>query len=174
MKALLIVDMQDHFFDSEPIELNEKICEVIAEYRRLRWPIVVLEYRTNPYDPDDQWCGRTNDTIREELTGYRNLAIFGKDEDDGSRYIKAYILNHMDGVEELELVGVNLDCCVMSTAKGLADDHYDKQITILEECCDSNSSDVANRGYDEVLADTQERVNNSSPDNLQMLINQRG
>ena len=88
-KALLIVDMQNFFFNDydEMDKLNEKIVEQIREYREERRPIVVLEYRTNPYDPDDKRCGRTNQTILEELDEYGFLAVFGKDKDGGAGFI---------------------------------------------------------------------------------------
>lgn len=177
MKALVIVDMQDFFFDNldQADELNDKIVEQIREYRLERLPIVVLEYRTNPYDPDDKRCGRTNQTILDELEDYGFLAVFGKDMDGGANFIRDYVDNCMDGVKELVLVGVNLDCCVIATAKGLATNHPDKQVTILEECCDSMSYQTCDVGYDETVEDTINRVNNyTCVDNLRMLVNLRG
>jgi nicotinamidase-related amidase len=175
-KALLIVDMQDFFFENldQADKLNDKICEQIREYREECRPIVVLEYRSNPYDPDDKRCGPTNGRIKEELEDYGHLAIFGKDEDGGHEFIRDYVDGCMCGTDEIVLVGVNLDCCVMATAKGLARNHQDKQITILEDCCDSFSYETAFGGYDKTVEDTESRINYTQLGNLRMLINQRG
>jgi hypothetical protein len=171
----MIVDMQDYFFSEEPVELNEKICDKISEYREERLPIVVLEYRDNPYDPDDERCGPTNDTIKDELKGYGLLAVFGKDADGGAEFVRDYFDNVQDGVDEIELVGVNLDCCVAETAIGLARNHYDKQITIVEECCDSHSFMVGRVGYKQTVEDTAYRIENTKcSDNLRMLVEQVG
>jgi nicotinamidase-related amidase len=172
LKSLVVVDMQDFFFSEEPEELNTKILDVIDFYMEERAPIIVLEYRTNPYDPDDKRCGRTNDTIREKLKHYQPLVVIGKDKDDGSGYMRHYVEDHLEHIEEFELVGVNLDCCVMATAKGLASRYPDKLITIVEECCDSSSYNTEMYGYDDTLEDTVNRVNHCRTDNLRMLVNQ--
>ncbi len=176
MQALIIIDMQDYFFDDldQLDELNAKIVEQIREYREERKPIVLVEYRDNPFDPDDKRCGPTSQPIKEALEGYRYLAVFGKDDDDGSEYLENYVEVRMDGIDELVLVGVNLDCCVISTAKGLARNHPDKQVTILEECCASNSYETAGAGYEATVIHTQKRVDNvTCNNNLRMLVNQR-
>lgn len=173
-KALVIVDMQDFFFDSECDELNARIINVIEFYKEERAPIIVLEYRTNPFDPDDERCGRTNEAILEALKHYGHLSVFGKDRDDGSRYMQRYVEDHAGMIEELELVGVNLDCCVMATAKGLASKFPEKQVTIVEECCDSASYNTVMYDYANTLEDTMNRVDNCKLDNLRMLVNGRG
>jgi hypothetical protein len=130
---------------------------------------VVLEYRTNPFDPDDIRCGRTNKTILNELKHYRNLAVFGKDADDGSSYMRNYVDMRMHSVEELIIVGVNLDCCVWSTAEGLAANHHRIQVTILEECCFSTSSRAENKGYAYVVKHVEKELKHEmTASNLRM------
>jgi nicotinamidase-related amidase len=172
MKALIIIDMQEHFFNKEPVILNERIIKKIIEYKNEQLPIVLVEYRSNPYAPDNDRCGETFVMIRAALQGYSRLAMFGKDEDDGSMFLKHYVNDILWDVEELELVGVNLDCCVMSTAIGLAENHPDKQITILEECCDSSSHTTVMEGYDFMINKTLDRIENRHEcgANLRMLV----
>jgi nicotinamidase-related amidase len=75
------------------------------------------------------------------------LAIFGKDDDDGSSNMRDYVDRCMHKTTELLLTGVNLDCCVYSTAEGLAANHPKKTVTILAECCGSESTRALNNGY---------------------------
>jgi hypothetical protein len=135
-KLLVIVDMQPGWGVSEDDDIVEGIRDLIHEYKGDFNYIVALEYLTIYYGVPESYPGDTLDSIRDMVEFYERGDCVKKNGDDGSPELEPYV---MDDVGLIEVVGVNLDACVVGTAAGIAEKFPAVQVDILLECCDSNN-----------------------------------
>ncbi len=164
-KCLIIVDMQAGFLSTRQEQEQSMITHIkqrINHYKSHNRPIMFLEYRSNAYNPDDNDYGRTIKELQDIVKHYYNVAFIGKANDDGSKWVERFLIandyqeNHFG---TFELIGVNMDCCVAKTAKGIAKLHPDCKIKIRQSCCSSRSDNMyGSGGEDRVLRVTNEYI----------------
>ncbi len=165
--CLIIVDMQTGFLSTGQKQEQAMITHIkqrIKHYKKNSRPIMFLEYRGNAYNPDDNGeYGRTIQELQDTVMHYYNVAFVGKTNNDGSRWVERFLVanDQQDSFGTFELTGVNLDCCVVQTARGIAKKHPDCKIKIRQSCCSSRSSNMygeAGEGIDRVLRVTNDTI----------------
>lgn len=163
-KLLVIVDMQAGFSASDDEYLVEKIRGLVTDYKSEHAYIIVLEYCNNPYNLDDivvegyGAVGRTIDAVKDHIGNYARVAYFGKDYDDGSEYIQQLISETKSTVSKIEVVGVNMDACVVRTAIGIARKNPELMIDVLEDSCGSLTDRFEMEGFEGVHESTLDQI----------------
>jgi nicotinamidase-related amidase len=156
MKFLIVIDMQPYFAAANKPETIQAVLEQIRAAKQAGDYIVIVEYDYDSLRAVGAKHGEipTHKEILDEVEGYEKYVICFKRNDDGGKEIvdalaqaKAYPTKNI----EMNLVGVNLDACVIRTARGL-DDHFNyykrvdlrsgkpARINIIEKACNSSQS----------------------------------
>ncbi len=119
---LIVVDMQPNFKASCDPATLAAVAREIETARRLGMHIVLLEI---PYESVFDACPfpPTHECLMNLLTGYERFLVQGKRWCDGSKQI--VLRCEREGFPtaniKYRLVGVNIDACVVETAKGLVE-----------------------------------------------------
>ena len=125
-KALIIIDMQPYYdhngavskiIDNCRREINKAIQENIK--------IVFVEW---------EGVGSTDIRLRELVDNYQNVSIVQKDDDNGSQPIINMIGSSYNLIK---VCGVNTDCCVIATVKGLLGLCYNLNIEVIGDAVNS-------------------------------------
>jgi hypothetical protein len=126
MHTLVIIDMQASFKSSNNLRLTRSIFREIDLSKRHNWPIVILEYKNH---------GHTHRNIINRIGRYSKKKISTKTIDDGSFEANTKICN-LTKCRRVRLVGVNLNACVIDTARGLKGLGY--KVEIVNDACRSD------------------------------------
>jgi nicotinamidase-related amidase len=126
MHTLVIVDMQASFEASNNLRLTRSIFREIDLAKKHNWPIVILEYKHH---------GKTHKDIINRIGRYNKKRVSTKTIDDGSYEANEEIFN-LTKCRKVRLVGVNLNACVLDTARGLKRLKY--KVEIVNDACRSN------------------------------------
>lgn len=119
---LIVVDMQPNFKASCDEATLAAVAREIETARRLGMHIMFLEI---PYESvfDVEPFPPTHECLLNLLSGYDRFLVQGKRYCDGSKQI--VLRSEREGYPAAgityRLVGVNIDACVVETAKGLAE-----------------------------------------------------
>ena len=161
-KLLVVVDMQPGWDVSDDDDVSESIHEKVLEYKQNNDFVIALEYLFIYNDDPDSYPGDTIDSIHELIDGYEFGDFVKKDDDDGSPELEP-VIGELGSIDLIEVVGVNLDSCVSSTAIGIADKFPEIRVDIVTDCCDSNNM---SRGRSIICADA--RLDGAERGNLAM------
>ena len=117
--------MQPNFgVENYPFLINE-VCFAVRKAIRRKWPIVVVEFVN---------YGDTIPQIRELLIPYSKHVTCVKQEEDGSNQI-LYHCSERNWPYDFLVCGVYTAHCVLSTAKGLAQDIGVRRAEMLWRAC---------------------------------------
>lgn len=118
--VLIVVDMQPNFKASCDAATLAAVCREVETARQLGMYIMLLEI---PYESvfDVEPFPPTHQCIMDLLAGYGRFVVQGKRYCDGSKQI--VLRSEREGFPttntKYRVVGVNIDACVVETAKGL-------------------------------------------------------
>lgn len=160
-KVLVIIDMQNDFIDGslgtpEAQAIVDKVCDKIREYKSNQWDIVYTRdthtenYLNTPEGlnlPVKHCIYQTegwelNKKIQSALveSGWAYIDWFNKFTFGSQKLVKHFVEEYCDynqPIDEIELVGLCTDICVISNAIMLKNAFYDKFVTITVDasCC---------------------------------------
>lgn len=126
MYTLIVVDMQERFSASNRARVRENCLREITQAVKDDAHIIFLEYRS---------CGPT---LPELTSALHTKCVFKeKAGDDGSAEVEAeVILNKLP--KHFKVCGVNTDCCVHATVRGLTARFPMATIDVIADACDSD------------------------------------
>ncbi len=151
-KALMVIDMQPNYATCNNEELQRRIYHKMYEYMEACLPIMIVEYRDYDTPHDISLVGlleaddfdlnneheRTIACLWDEVKDYPFMQLVSKWSGDGTKWI-APVISDKHGlfrdVKLFELIGINLQYCVVSTATGLANWFPKRQFDILYDYC---------------------------------------
>jgi nicotinamidase-related amidase len=128
--TLIIVDMQPKFPASNAPSVIKANQVLIRQFKRQKYPIIVLEYVARPWDKGGT---STHAALKKTLGKYKKVVFATKEHDDGSDVVKEICDGHGFGTDEFLISGVNLGACVADTAYGLHDLYPHAKICLVEE-----------------------------------------
>lgn len=143
--ALVIIDMQKFFYHrglnswyiekefikQSWIDAIKHINEQIRQAKKLKIPILVVEYDSAASDDEDDW--KTDGRIRRVIGKYPHVKYVKKSRDDGSGEIKETLDNSEWVVNKFCICGVNRMACVAETTKGLSKKYENAEIHLVEK-----------------------------------------
>ena len=130
MKCLVIIDMQPGFSAANRDWLINAIAEKAREYSRNGDKIVVVEYAEQ--DEGTNRLGVTFENIMTEVCSCKNWERIDKWQNDGSDELVGILGDERScEIDEFEVVGVNLDACVVDTVMGMTYYYPNTPINIL-------------------------------------------
>ena len=125
----MVVDMQQDFNAANGKSVVSNCKKVIKQAMLDDASIIFLEYNG---------CGPTKYELFNLTDGYANTYVDIKDEDDGSLEVAVLIRKHKLNKNHIKVCGVNTDCCVASTVRGLTSRFLNANIEILASACASD------------------------------------
>ncbi len=147
MIPLLVIDMQPSFSASDDKELQNNIAYQISLAKRRGAWIFFVEYSDS---------GKTHKYLTRLTEGYEKVRRVKKHHDDGSKEIKRAFKRIRVEPQVLKICGVNTDCCVINTAKGLAT-HF--KVLIMLTCCGTGNYRRESYVVDAVKLSNEKRKN---------------
>ena len=129
--TLVIVDMQPKFVAANTPRVIVGVTREILEAKQRKSGIIFLEY--NPTCE----MGRTHEGLFSLIRGYPHKSRVTKNEDDGSLSVVQAIRRRGFANRTLRVCGVNTDCCVYETIKGLLGRLERSRIEVVKDACDS-------------------------------------
>ena len=175
MKALFVIDMQNDFIDGvlgspEDQAIVSKVAEKIKQYKN---DIVIVTYDTHYKDYLETEEGKhlpiihcvfkekgweLNETISEILTtlDFDKYFVFTKESfgypwnNESSLGLKVQINNYLFNkkIEEIEIIGLDTDFCVLANALGLKAAFPNTPITIDAACCAGSTPEWHEKALD--------------------------
>jgi nicotinamidase-related amidase len=130
MYTLVIVDMQPAFNAANRDRVVSNCFREILLAIKNDFPILFLEF-DGYYNTHQKLMGAV------KSSGYANYYVRLKNEDDGSDQIRRVVFDHALP-KNFRVCGVNTDCCVASTVKGLAARYPDSIIEVIADACGSD------------------------------------
>jgi len=124
--TLVVVDMQQFFDAACDPNVIIGVTEEVIKARQQNANIILVEYAQ---------CGRSHEGFSNLLKNYRRKARIRKWDDDGSAEIVRTLRRRGFEHRSLRLCGVNADCCVCATAKGLLERLGNTKIEIVKRAC---------------------------------------
>lgn len=142
--SLIVIDMQ-LYFESARDERTQKECsKLIRKAIKDNAPIVLVEY---------SGCGKTAPTLAGLVAGYKNAHVVKKSNDDGGYEIVSYLRRKRLPRGTIKVCGVNTNCCVKQTIRGIKEEmrYREPTIQVVERACNSSS----NWGHREGIEDLE-------------------
>jgi hypothetical protein len=153
-KVLVIVDMQRRFAAADPATVAA-VLKQIELAKSKGWPVVVLEFPNEQMlrmvRAGAQQCGRplpvprtavafptTLPPIMRALQGHPHQVREKYDSDGGLNVVYACYDSGWP-LDDFRVVGVNTDCCVLSTVKGLRECRTLARIEVVKEACNTTN-----------------------------------
>lgn len=124
--TLVVVDMQQFFEAACNPNVIIGVTEEIIKARQASSDIVLVEYAG---------CGKSHEGFGQLLKNYRYKARIKKCDDDGSAEIVRTLRRRGFNDRHLRLCGVNADCCVCATVRGLLEKLDDSRIEVVKRAC---------------------------------------
>jgi nicotinamidase-related amidase len=121
-KILLVVDMQEGFYNSFEENLNNKIIKKIEEFKRRNQYILFFEY-TN--------FGKTNYLLQNAVKDYHLVDYVSKYTDSANKSFNYWLCNKNIKFREIYISGINAHACVRKTTVDLSKTFTDKKIKLL-------------------------------------------
>ena len=150
-KILLVIDMQNGFMNEHTERVHKKIVNYlwggVAEYDK----VVFMQYINNKNSPaykigyDKMFCGHEIDLcsdLREWVITHRDMVvIFSKDTYScwysKNKYITFVEWLRLNKITDIDICGVESNCCVLASAFDLFDNGYKINI-MLDKCANMN------------------------------------
>ena len=156
MKVLVIVDMQRRFKAADAVAVAA-ILKQIELAKQKGWPVVVLELpeenMLRMVRTGAELCARQLPVPRTAVAVPTTLpaimhALAGHPHEVRNKYGSDGGLNAVYAcydrgwpLDDFRVVGVNTDCCVLATVKGLRNCRALARIEVVREACNTTSSD---------------------------------
>lgn len=126
MYTLVVVDMQERFTASTDTRTRKNVLREITQAVQDDAHIIFLEFNG---------CGPTLPELVEKL--HTKCVFKTKLTDDGSAEVESeVILNKLP--KHFKVVGVNTDCCVHATVRGLTARFAMANIDVIADACNSD------------------------------------
>jgi len=130
MYTLVVVDMQPAFDAANGKRVVDNCFREILLAIKNDFPILFLEF-----DGYEDTHPKLMDAVKN--SGYANYYLRSKREDDGSDQIQKSVYDH--GLpRSFRVCGINTDCCVAATVRGLRARFANAPIDVVADACDSN------------------------------------
>lgn len=127
-KTLVVVDMQPYFKTAlEPNTIIAVTHEIVTAIHQGSG-IILLEYED---------CGRSLAGFDRVLYNYPWKARISKVEDDGSSEVIQAIRRRQFPSDTLRICGVNTDCCVWGTVRGLLSKLPRCRVELVKAACNT-------------------------------------
>lgn len=134
MYTLVVVDMQSQFKAANGKRVRENCLREILQAIKDNSPIIFLEWEGYPPTLDD--------LILPVKDQYQNYYVKTKVTDDGSAQVESLVyLNRLP--KNFKVCGVNTDCCVAATVRGLTSRFEMAIIDVIADACDSDWNHLA-------------------------------
>ncbi len=140
--TLVVIDMQQGFPAARDAVLQQNVYQEICAAKASGCAIVFLEF-VSVY-PD---YGTTFRMLAELVNGYARSTVVTKSDDDGSKQVIEACHQGSYTMKKFRLVGVNIDMCVLATAKGLVAELPQGRVVVVKEACNSMLSPAPWRGF---------------------------
>lgn len=127
--VLLIVDMQPQFPAASGKTIIKNCKREIRKAMQEKASIIFLEY---------MGCGTTNDSLLSLTDGYEQVWTQEKSSDDGSDVASSLIWKYSLSRTHIKVCGVNTDCCVKETVRGLISVFPKAEIDVIGDACNSD------------------------------------
>jgi hypothetical protein len=131
--TLVIVDMQENFDSVLGNVVRANCRREISKAINDNAAILVLEYHCS---------GETVRDIRSMVDGYRRCWTASKYMDDGSNKVEELVYAHRLAKAHIKVCGVNTDCCVRQTVRGLTSRFPRSKIDVIADACASSYDHV--------------------------------
>lgn len=135
--TLMIIDCQYEFInsltDGNKTKLVDNICQLINKAKSKNKWIVLIEYKASFRDKFSINQAKTHINIVKAIGKYKKLKVIKKISDSAYTDTINKLKYHNIHFKELDVCGVNLDCCVRETIR----DYILKQnskINIINNC----------------------------------------
>lgn len=125
--SLIIIDMQPSFLSNSQRRVKENCAKLIASAKKDKSPIIFVEY---------SYSGKTIPSLLDEAKFAKRFFVT-KDDDDGSFEIESCIRDNKITSNHIKVAGVNTECCVYATVKGLVKRFPHSTIEVISSACDS-------------------------------------
>ena len=124
--TLVVIDMQEAFPAACDPNVIIGVTQEIVTTRTKGGAIILVEYQN---------CGPSHSGFYKLLKNYRHKSRIHKRDDDGSLEILRAI--HRRGFNDkwLRVCGVNSDCCVAATIRGLLDRSPESHVDVVKSAC---------------------------------------
>lgn len=129
MYTLVVVDMQSTFRAALRDRVRKNCLREIKQAVLDNVGIIFLEY----YGQDP-----TLPELIEPTSSYKKALIETKRGDDGSEEAAKQMRSNKFDTKTIKVVGVNTDCCVASTVRGLTGEFPNATIDVIADACDSD------------------------------------
>lgn len=130
MYTLVVVDMQPTFHAANGDRVVSNCFREILLAIKNDFPIIFLEF-DGYYDTHKKLMGAVKNA------GYANYYVRIKNQDDGSDHIQRVVSDH-SLPKNFRVCGINTDCCVASTVRGLAARYPSANIDVIADACSSD------------------------------------
>lgn len=128
MYTLVVVDMQPGFDGALGSRVRANCLREIKQAMQDNAPIVFLEF--NGY-------GDTMPELLDPVSNYENYHQYTKSVDDGGPEVRDAVVEH--GLpKKFKVCGINTDCCVHATVRGLTNFFPMAMIEVIADACDSD------------------------------------
>jgi nicotinamidase-related amidase len=131
MYTLVVVDMQPNFTAANGKRVRENCLREILQAIKDNAPIVFLEWESYPGTLPDLMHPITENYL------YKNYYVKTKVTDDGSFQVENVVREH-SLPKNFKVCGVNTDCCVAATVRGLTARFSMATIDVIADACDSD------------------------------------
>lgn len=129
MYTLVVVDMQPYFSAANSRSVIKNCKREIEAAMLKRAAIIIVEFNN---------CGPSVKSLLNLVDGYDRLHFAHKDTDDGSAEVEKIIKDEGLAAKQLKVCGVNTDCCVQSTVRGLTARLPNATIEVIGDACNSD------------------------------------
>lgn len=131
MKTLVVIDMQPNFKSACDIDTVIAVSNEIVSAKKNNFPVLFVEYKHKD-------CKKIHKGLIDLVGDYDKKFVVKKQRDDGSlEVIKAINMKNFP-IKNLRVCGVNSDCCVWATVKGLLKSLDETQIEIVKKACNTD------------------------------------
>lgn len=139
MYTLIVVDMQETFWASTRDRVRKNCLREVTQAVKDDAHIIFLEY------------AYSGPTLGELTAALHNKCVFKeKSGDDGSAEVEQeVVLNKLP--KHCKVCGVNTDCCVYATVRGLTSRFPMANIDVITDACDSDWNHLNGLGKMESL-----------------------
>lgn len=131
MYSLVLVDMQPYFKAANSRRVRDNCKRELQKAMDRRAAIIFVEF---------DGCGSTVKSFIKMTNEYDRRFFAHKDLDDGSAEVEEVITTHGLPAKKIKVCGVNTDCCVQATVRGLTARLPSATIQVISDACNSDWS----------------------------------
>jgi nicotinamidase-related amidase len=129
--TLVVVDMQSTFAAANRPNVVIAVAREMFRAMKDKAPIILLEY---------QHCDPTHRGFLDILKGHKEKIRLKKPNDDGSAEVVKTLKDKDWPSVKIRVCGVNTDCCVLATVKGLLKKLPKSKVELVKSACGAAAS----------------------------------